>query len=121
MVIQIWIKEIHSGKKLLIQEVLNNYFVEAYLSSEKGVLEAGTSKTLKINDVYSIAGYASIYLFNYKEPEAKSSTGITSSITTQKIDKMREMKLQAKNCLMFANTMLKYINPNRQVAIKVKR
>ena len=105
----------------MLQEVVNNYFVETYLSSEKGVLEAGTSKTLSLNEVYAIAGRASIYLYTYKEPKATSRTGISDNQTTAQIDRMKELKLQAKSCLFIVNSMLKYMNPNQQLALKVKR
>lgn len=105
----------------MLQEVKNNCFIETYLSSEKGVLEAGTSKTLKLNDVYAVAGRASIYLHTYKEPKETSSTGIRDNQTTGQIYKMRDVKLQAKGCLHIVNVMLKYMNPNQQLVLKVKR
>ncbi len=121
MIIEIWIKEIQSGKKSLLKEIPNNRFVEAYLASEKGILEAGTSKTMSINDVYALAGYGSVYVANYKEPNAKSRTGVTSSFTIEKIEEMRLMKLHAKSCFMTANYILKYMNPNHILTLKVKR
>jgi hypothetical protein len=121
MFIEIWVKDIQSEKKTMFKEIQNNRFVEYYLSSEKGVLEAGPSKPLSLNDVYALAGRASMYLANYKEPNPKSSTGITSSFTTQKIEEMRDMKLQAKSCFMIAKSMLEYMNPNWQLTLKVKR
>jgi len=121
MMIEIWAKNIETGQKRLVSTIQNNRMVERYLADEKGVLEHGKGKQMKRKDVYVLAGYASIYLQNYKEPVATNQRGITDTRIEQQIDDMRTIKIHAQNCLVIASQILLLIvQQNLQVGFKIR-
>jgi len=86
----------------------------------EGLLERGDSKQMRIRDVYAMAGYASIYLHAYKEPQATSKRGITDTRIEQQIGEMRTTKIDAQNCLTMASQMLPLVQQNLQVGLKIR-
>jgi hypothetical protein len=120
MIVEIWTKNVETGKKWLVSTIKHNRVVEGYLASEKGLLERGDGKQMRTRDVYAMAGFASIYLHTYKEPQATSKRGITDTRIEQQIDEMRTTKIHAQSCIVIASQMLPLVQQNLQVGLKVR-
>lgn len=120
MVIEIRTRNMETGQRRVVSIIQNNRVVERYLAGEKGLLERGDGKQMKIRDVYAMAGYASIYLHTYKEPRATSKRGITDTRIEQQIGEMRTTKIDAQNCIVIATQMLSLVQQNLQVGLKIR-
>ncbi len=120
MIIEVITRNTETGEKRTVKTITNNGVLEHYLSMEKGVLEHGTNKLMKMKDVFTLAGYAALYLHHYKEPPSKSSTGITDTDTRRRIDEMRTTKEHAQYTLSIAAYLQVFYAGSTQVALRVK-
>ena len=119
MRIEIWLVNTAKNKKRFWRMIENNIVLEMFLAFLFGQLEPKTTKSLKIKDVYAMAGYASIYLMNYKEPKIEANK-VLNNQTLYDIEKMRMVKGYAINCVKSAFTILSNMNPNEKLSIRIR-
>jgi hypothetical protein len=119
MTIQIYLTNTETKKKRLWGTIKNNTILEAYLNFKYGQLEHGVNKSLKIKDIYTMAGFAIIYLMNNKEPKLDRSQKVVNNQTLLEINKVREMRNYASICLKISFNILSTLTPNEKVSFKL--
>lgn len=120
MKIEILLVNTAEKKRRLWNTIQDNYLVEWYLRFKFGTIEGGTSKTLKQNDLYAMAGFASIYLLNYQEPKDGVETGVKKTDTIHSLEQQRTMRKYASFCLRIVFGLLLSITPYEKVVLKIK-
>lgn len=120
MRIEIWLVNSTTKKKRLWGTVEDNQMLEWFLRFRFGVLEGGTSKTLKQSDLYAMAGFASIYLINYKEPKDGVESEVRNTETIYALEQKRTMKEHASYCLKVVSAILSNLTPYEKTVLKIK-
>lgn len=119
MTINIFLINTTTKKKRTWGTIKNNPIFELFLNFRYGQIEAETTKTLRVKDIYTMAGFASIYLMNYKEPKIDRSKNIVDNQTLLDIERMKMTKTYAAACLNISFNIISNITPNEKVSLKI--
>ena len=120
MRIEIWLVNTATKKKRLWGTIEDNQMVEWFLRFKFGLIEGESSKALKQSDIFAMAGFASIFLINYKEPKDGVETGVKNAETLYTLEQKRTMKEHASFCLNVASAVLSNLTPYEKTVLKIK-